>query len=118
MKDWNFSTKIEYSCLLEIKKLLHDPIMVCSLIEEELDYNLLFNDKVYSMMKTGKPASIIADYVNAFKCMNEAFSENASGDDGNDFSAKDIDKLIEYIKQAIGGLDLFLLSLGMELKNN
>jgi len=30
--------------------------------ENELDYNALFNEKVYSMIKTGKTATLIEEY--------------------------------------------------------
>ena len=62
LKDWSSSSKKEYDCLLEIKGLLHNPTMSCSLNENELDYNSLFNDKVYTMLKTGKTSELIVEY--------------------------------------------------------
>lgn len=62
LKDWGLSSKEEYNCLLEIKGLLHNPTMSCSLNENELDYNSLFNDKVYTMIKTGKTSELIEEY--------------------------------------------------------
>lgn len=62
LKDWSLSSKEEYNCLLEIKGLLHNPTMSCSLNENELDYNSLFNDKVYTMIKTGKTSELIEEY--------------------------------------------------------
>lgn len=62
LKDWDSSSKMEYACLEKIFNLIHNPAMVCSLSEEELDYNALFNDKVYSMIKTGKTAELIEEY--------------------------------------------------------
>ena len=62
LKDWSSSSKKEYDCLLEIKGLLHNPTMSCSLNENELDYNSLFNDKVYTMLKTGKTSELIEEY--------------------------------------------------------
>ena len=47
---------------MEIKGLLHNPTMSCSLNENELDYNSLFNDKVYTMIKTGKTSELIEEY--------------------------------------------------------
>lgn len=62
LKDWGLSSKEEYNCLLEIKGFLHNPTMSCSLNENELDYNSLFNDKVYTMIKTGKTSELIEEY--------------------------------------------------------
>lgn len=62
LKDWNSSPQKEYICLSEIKELLHNPIMSCSLNQDELDYNALFNDKVYTMIKTGKTSELIEEY--------------------------------------------------------
>lgn len=62
LKDWNSSPKTEYTCLEDIFNLIHDPSMACSLNEDELDYNALFNDKVYSMIKTGETAELIEEY--------------------------------------------------------
>lgn len=40
----------------------HDPAMSCSLNQDDLDYNSLFNDKVYAMIKAGKNAELIEEY--------------------------------------------------------
>lgn len=62
LADWGYSSKDEYKCLEYIFNLLHDPRMNCLLKEEELDYNTLFNDKVYSMVTTGKTAELLEEY--------------------------------------------------------
>ena len=62
LKDWNRSVKEEYLCLEEISNLMHDSDWACSLDEDELDYNALFNDKVYSMITTGKTSELIGEY--------------------------------------------------------
>ena len=62
LKDWNSSPQKEYVCLAEIKAFLHEPTMSCSLNQDDLDYNALFNDKVYTMIKTGKTAELIEEY--------------------------------------------------------
>lgn len=62
LKDWNKSVKEEYLCLEEIFNLLHDSNWACSLNEDELDYNTLFNDKVYSLITTGKTSELIEEY--------------------------------------------------------
>lgn len=62
-----------------------------------------------------KPCGIIVDYVNVFKYMQRALTDYASGDDGTEFPAKDIDRLIELIDQAIDEADQFLLGLGIDL---
>ena len=63
----------------------------------------------------GKPCGIIVDYVNVFKYMQRALSEYATGSDGNDFPAKDIDQLINNLDQCIDEIDQFLLSIDISL---
>ena len=63
----------------------------------------------------GKPCGIIVDYVNVFKYMQKALSQYAVGDDGGDFPAKDIEKLLGYIDATITEADEFLLSIGISL---
>lgn len=62
-----------------------------------------------------KPCGIIVDYVNVFKYMKKALSEYATGDDGTDFPAKDIDKLVGYIDATIDEADVFLFALGIDI---
>lgn len=63
----------------------------------------------------GKTCGIVIDYVNVFKYMKKALSEYAAGDDGTEFPAKDIDKLIGYIDAIIDEADAFLNSIGIDL---
>ena len=63
----------------------------------------------------GKPCGIIVDYVNVFKYMQKALTEYATGDDGTEFPAKDIDQLIALINNAVDEADEFLLSLGVDM---
>lgn len=63
----------------------------------------------------GKPCGIIVDYVNVFKYMQKALSQYATGDDGQEFPAKDIDRLLELIDQTIAETDVFLKSISIEL---
>ncbi|MBR6174560.1 MAG: type I restriction endonuclease subunit R [Bacteroidales bacterium] len=63
----------------------------------------------------GKPCGIVVDYVNVFKYMQQALSEYATGDNGSEFPAKDIDQLIANIDQCIVETDQFLLSLDISL---
>lgn len=62
-----------------------------------------------------KPCGIVVDYVNVFGYMKKALSEYATGNDGTEFPAKDIDKLIGYIDDTIAEADTFLLSLGIDI---
>ena len=62
LSDWGYSLKEEYICLENVYNLLNEPSMMCWLKEEELDYNALFNDKVYSMITTGKTAELLEEY--------------------------------------------------------
>lgn len=63
----------------------------------------------------GKSCGIIVDYVNVFKYMQQALSEYATGSDGSEFPAKDIDQLIENIDQCITETDQFLENIGISL---
>ena len=63
----------------------------------------------------GKSCGIIVDYVNVFKYMQKALTEYATGDDGTEFPAKDIDKLIGYIDGTITEANDFLVSLGCRI---
>lgn len=67
LNDWGFAVKKEYDCLIKIKELLHDPMINCPLHEDDIDYASLFNDKVYSMMKTGKTGELIEEYKNKYR---------------------------------------------------
>lgn len=67
LNDWGLTVKKEYDCLIKIKELLHDPMMNCPLHEDDIDYASLFNDKVYSMMKTGKTGELIEEYENKYR---------------------------------------------------
>ena len=67
LNDWGLTSKEEYDCLIKIKELLHDPVMACSLHEDDLEYASLFNDKVYSMMKTGKTGELIEEYESKYR---------------------------------------------------
>ena len=63
-----------------------------------------------------KPCGIIVDYVNVFKYMKRALSDYATGDDGKEFPAKDIDMLIGYIDATIDEADDFLLPLQIDIE--
>lgn len=67
LNDWELTVKKEYDCLIKIKELLHDPMMNCPLHEDDIDYASLFNDKVDSMMKTGKTGELIEEYENKYR---------------------------------------------------
>lgn len=62
-----------------------------------------------------KPCGIIVDYVNVFKYMQKALSQYATGDDGDNFPAKDIDRLIALIDETIEETDSFLKSISVDL---
>ena len=64
----------------------------------------------------GKTAGIIVDYVNVFKYMKKALTEYATGDDGTEFPAKDIDQLIGYIDATIEEAGYFLRSMSIDLE--
>ncbi|MBQ0014341.1 MAG: type I restriction endonuclease subunit R [Oscillospiraceae bacterium] len=62
-----------------------------------------------------KSCGIVVDYVNVFKYMQKALTEYATGDDGTEFPAKDIDKLIGYIDATIDEADTFLKGIGIDI---
>lgn len=62
-----------------------------------------------------KPCGIIVDYVNVFKYMKKALSEYATGSDGTEFPAKEIDKLVDLIGQTIDETDEFLKKIDIDL---
>ena len=63
----------------------------------------------------GKSCGIIIDYVNVFKYMQKALTDYATGDDGKEFPAKNIDQLVQYIEQTITEADHFLNRIGIYL---
>lgn len=63
-----------------------------------------------------KPCGIIVDYVNVFKYMKKALSDYATGDDGEEFPAKDIDMLVGYIDATIDEADNFLTPLQINIE--
>lgn len=67
LKDWSISSHKEYDCLIKIKELLHNPEMDCLWQEDTLKYDLLFHDKVLSMIKSGEIAGLIDIYENKYR---------------------------------------------------
>jgi len=63
----------------------------------------------------GKSCGIIVDYVNVFHYMRQALAEYASGTDGSDFPAKDMDKLFALMNATVEEADHFLHELGIDL---
>lgn len=64
----------------------------------------------------GKPCGIIVDYVNVFKYMKEALRDYATGDDEEDFPAKDMDQLISMLNSSIEEGNSFLQGIGIDLE--
>ena len=54
-----------------------------------------------------KPCGIIVDYVNIFKFMKTALSQYATGDDSDEFPAKDVTQLIAYTDATIEETDSY-----------
>lgn len=63
----------------------------------------------------GKPCGIIVDYVNVFKYMKEALRDYATGDDEDEFPAKDMNQLIGMLNDSISEGDTFLQGIGVNL---
>lgn len=64
----------------------------------------------------GKPCGIIVDYVNVFKYMKEALRDYATGDDEDDFPAKDMNQLVGMLNDSIAEGDSFLKGIGVDLE--
>lgn len=62
LNDWGYTKKDLFLCLKDIEAKLHDSELQCALKKEELDYNTLFNSKVYSMVTSGKTSELIEEY--------------------------------------------------------
>lgn len=69
-------------------------------------------NRVYSDKKCG----VIVDYVNVFKYMEKALADYATGNDGGEFPARDIEQLISYIDGTIEEADSFLIPLGIDIE--
>ena len=63
----------------------------------------------------GKSSGIIVDYVNVFKYMQQALTDYATGDDGDEYPAKNIDYLLELIGESIDEADAFLSELDISI---
>lgn len=63
----------------------------------------------------GKPCGIIVDYVNVFKYMKQALSDYRSGNDDDDYPAKDIESLKTMIDDSVKEGEEFLSSIGIDL---
>ena len=114
-KDPNDPLKLVFVCAMwltgfDVKNLstlyLDKPMKGHTLMQAIARANRVYPDK---------PCGIVVDYVNVFKYMQRALSQYATGDDGQDFPAKDIDRLLELIDQTIAETDAFLKSISIDL---
>lgn len=114
-KDPNDPLKLVFVCAMwltgfDVKNLstlyLDKPMKGHTLMQAIARANRVYPDK---------PCGIVVDYVNVFKYMQRALSQYATGDDGQEFPAKDIDRLLELIDQTIAETDVFLKSISIDL---
>ena len=114
-KDPNDPLKLVFVCAMwltgfDVKNLstlyLDKPMKGHTLMQAIARANRVYPDK---------PCGIVVDYVNVFKYMQRALSQYATGDDGKEFPAKDIDRLLELIDQTISETDVFLTSISIDL---
>lgn len=114
-KDPNDPLKLVFVCAMwltgfDVKNLstlyLDKPMKGHTLMQAIARANRVYPDK---------PCGIVVDYVNVFKYMQRALSQYATGDDGQEFPAKDIDRLLELIDQTIAETDTFLKSISIDL---
>lgn len=63
----------------------------------------------------GKTSGIIVDYVNVFKYMQQALTDYATGDEGVEYPAKDIEYLVGLLEQSIDEADSFLREMDVSL---
>lgn len=62
LKDWNMDEKSEYECIEKILELINDPELYFQISEDLVNYENLFNEKVYSLLKAGNTSSLLEDY--------------------------------------------------------
>lgn len=62
LADWKTIKKDLFVCLENIFDMLYDSDMYCNLEEEEINYSVLFNEKVYAMITTGETSKLIEEY--------------------------------------------------------
>lgn len=62
LHDWGYTKKDLFLCLKDIESKLNDSEFQCAMREDELNYNTLFNAKVYSMVTSGKTSELIEEY--------------------------------------------------------
>lgn len=114
-KDPNDPLKLVFVCAMwltgfDVKNLstlyLDKPMKGHTLMQAIARANRVYPDK---------PCGIVVDYVNVFKYMQRALSQYATGDDGQEFPAKDIDRLLELIDQTIAETNAFLKSISIDL---
>ena len=82
---------------------------------KNLKESLVSSDILKAPVNLSKTSGIIVDYVNVFKYMQQALTDYATGDDGDEFPAKNIDYLLELIGQSIDEADAFLSELDISL---
>lgn len=62
VNDFNTSKKQIYKCLEDIRVEMDNEDTQCSLDTDELDYSILFNDKVYKVITQGETSVLLNDY--------------------------------------------------------
>lgn len=62
LEDWNSDKDNLFLCMEKIMKMIYDSDMMCSLKEEEIDYNKLFNDKVVNIFSSANTSELIDEY--------------------------------------------------------
>lgn len=62
LKDWKNTFTSEYEYLEDIYNHLYSRSMECALNHDELDYEILFNEKVYKIIKSEKMADLLEEY--------------------------------------------------------
>lgn len=60
--DWGYQKNKMHECLEAVNIMMNDPDMSCDLNVDDVDYELLFNDKVIDMISSGETAKLIVEY--------------------------------------------------------
>lgn len=87
LTDWDCPIYKEYDCLKAIEKQLQNSEMHCAINSEDVNYELLFGEKVSKMMETGETPNLIEEYEKKYQeLMNKSLYMQNGVIDHNNYS--------------------------------
>ena len=114
-KDKNDSLQLVFVCAMWLTGFDVQNLSTLYLDKPMKGHTLMQSIARANRVYPGKTSGIIVDYVNVFKYMQQALTDYATGDDGDEFPAKDIEYLLELIGQSIDEAEEFLSELDISL---